>query len=81
MLAIKAIAICYKPYLKPEEAMIYCNLQHTALAERLQALAIYKNESGYYKRADLDLMMSGTTDRIPLPSQNVGGCPISKKAG
>jgi hypothetical protein len=23
---MKAVAICYKPYLKPEEAMIYCNL-------------------------------------------------------
>lgn len=30
---VKAIAICYKPYLKPEEAMVYCNLGHTQLAK------------------------------------------------
>ena len=23
---MKAISICFKPFLKPEEAMIYCNL-------------------------------------------------------
>ena len=56
---LKAVAICHKPYLKPEEAMIYCNLGHTQLAKKLGALGIYKNASGYYKREDLDLMMSG----------------------
>lgn len=56
---LKAIAICYKPYLKPEEAMIYCNLGHTQLAKKLGELGIFKNESGYYKKDDLDLMMSG----------------------
>jgi len=56
---MKAIAICYKPYLKPEEAMIYCNLGHTQLAKRLGEFGIYKNTRGYYKREELDLMMSG----------------------
>ncbi len=26
---MRAVAICYKPYLKPEEALIYCNLGRT----------------------------------------------------
>jgi len=29
---MKAIALCFKPYLKPEEAMIYTNLGRTRLA-------------------------------------------------
>lgn len=58
---LKAVAICYKPYLKPEEAMIYCNLGHTQLAKKLGELGIFKNSSGYYKREDLDFMMSGNT--------------------
>ncbi len=56
---MKAIALCYKPYLKPNEAMIYCNLQHSQLAKRLLEWGIFKNESGYYARADLDRMMAG----------------------
>ena len=56
---MKAIALCYKPYLKPAEAMIYCNLEHTQLAKKLGELGFYKSESGYYKREDLDIMMSG----------------------
>ena len=31
---MKAIAICHKPYLKPEEAMVYCNLGRTQLAKK-----------------------------------------------
>jgi hypothetical protein len=61
---LKAIAICYKPYLKPEEAMIYCNLGHTQLAKKLSECGIYKNSSGYYKKEDLDLMMSGTSSKL-----------------
>lgn len=56
---MKAIAICYKPYLKPEEAMIYCNLGHTQLAKKLGESGIYKTPAGYYKKEDLDLMMLG----------------------
>lgn len=59
---LKAIAICYKPYLKPEEAMIYCNLGSTQLLVKTRALGIYKNTSGYYKKEDLDMMMSGMTN-------------------
>jgi len=68
---MKAIAICFKPYLKPEEAMIYCNLEHTQFAKRTAGFGIYKNDSGYFKRAELDLMMSGIASRITeLQPQN-----------
>lgn len=56
---IRGVAICFKPYLKPEEAMIYCNLGHTQLAKRLSEFGVYKNVRGYYKREDLDMMMGG----------------------
>ncbi|HTN05148.1 hypothetical protein [Agriterribacter sp.] len=56
---MKAIAICHKPYLKPEEALIYCNLGRTQLAKKCDEFGVYKNSSGYFKREELDLMMSG----------------------
>jgi hypothetical protein len=31
---MKAVAICHKPFLKPEEAMIYCNLGRTQLSKK-----------------------------------------------
>ena len=56
---MKAVAICHKPYLKPEEAMIYCNLGRTQLLKKCDEFGIYKNNSGYFKRDELDSMMSG----------------------
>jgi hypothetical protein len=56
---MKAVAICHKPYLKPEEAMIYCNLGRTQLAKKCDEFGVYKNNSGYYTREELDLMMGG----------------------
>jgi hypothetical protein len=56
---MKAIAICFKPYLKPEEAMIYCNLGRTQLAKKCEEYGIFKNKNGYYKKEDLDLILSG----------------------
>ena len=56
---MKAIAICYKPYLKPEEAMIYCNLGRTQLTKKCGEYGIFKNNNGYYKKDDLDLILSG----------------------
>ena len=44
---MRAIAICYKPYLKPEEAMIYCNLGRTQLAKKCEEYGIYKNANEY----------------------------------
>ena len=56
---MKAIALCYKPYLKPEEAMIYCNLGRTQLNKKCDNYGIHKNESVYYSREDLNRMLSG----------------------
>ena len=71
-IVMKAVAICFKPYLKPEEAQIYCNLGRTQLAKRCEQHLLFKNESGYYKREDLDRMMSGQstplleTTKVPV---------------
>ena len=56
---MKAVAICHKPFLKPEEAMIYCNLGRTQLSKKCDEFGVYKNNSGYFNRQELDLMMSG----------------------
>lgn len=58
---MKAVALCFKQYLKPEEAMIYCNLERTRLASKCREYGICKNINGYYKREDLDLIVSGTS--------------------
>ena len=59
LLVMKAIALCFKPYLKPEEALIYCNIGRTQFAKNCEAHGVYKNKSGYYKKEDLDSMLSG----------------------
>ena len=59
LVAMKAIAICFKPFLKPEEAYIYCNLRHTQFIKKCEESRVYKNESGYYAKVDLDRMMAG----------------------
>lgn len=61
---MKAIAICFKPYLKPEEAMIYCNLGRTQLTKKCEEYGIFKNSNGYYKREELDLIFSGAPSKI-----------------
>jgi hypothetical protein len=63
---MKAIALCFKPYLKPEEAMIYCNLQRTRMALKFQEYGIYKTASGYYRKEDLDRFLSGELVKIDL---------------
>jgi hypothetical protein len=68
---MEAVVLCYKPYLKPEEAMIYCNLQRTQLAKRSGEFGIYKNNSGYYARIDLDKMMSGEPSQIELNANQI----------
>jgi hypothetical protein len=65
-IVMKAIALCYKPFLKPEEALIYCNLGRTQLSKKCDESSVYKNNAGYFKREDLDRMMSGE----PLPVTN-----------
>ena len=61
---MKAVAICHKPFLKPEEAMIYGNLGRTQLAKKCEEFGIYKNNSGYLKRQELDQMMAGDVSRL-----------------
>jgi len=59
LLVMRAIALCFKPYLKPEEALIYCNLGRTQFAKRCEEFGVYKNNAGYFKKEDLDRMLSG----------------------
>ncbi len=64
LIAMRAIAICFKPFLKPEEALIYCNLGRTQFAKNCDEFGLYKNTSGYFKREDLDKMLSGAPSLI-----------------
>jgi hypothetical protein len=66
-IVMKAVALCYKPFLKPEEAMIYCNLGRTQLSKKCEEYGIYKNDAGYLKREDLDKMLSG----VPSPKEQL----------
>ncbi len=69
---MKAVAICYKPFLKPEEARLYCNLGYTQLSKKLAEFGIHKNASGYYSKEDLDRMMRGdqlTLNKIKRPNR------------
>jgi hypothetical protein len=59
LIVMRAIALCFKPFLKPEEAYIYTNLGHTQFAKKCDEFGVYKNNSGYYKKEDLDKMLTG----------------------
>lgn len=61
---MRAVALCFKPYLKPEEALIYCNLGRTQFGKKCEEFAVFKNDGGYFKREELDRMMEG--GRSPL---------------
>ena len=80
----KAILICFKPYLKPDEAMLYCNLKRVQFLTRCREFGIQKNSSGYYSRDHLDKMLSGNyisltqkLDDLLKGSQNPGSAWIS----
>jgi len=68
LIAMRAIALCFKPFLKPEEALIYCNLGRTQFAKRCDQFGLYKNEAGYYKREEIDRMLEGK--RVELAENN-----------
>ncbi len=70
-LVMKAIALCFKPFLKPEEAYIYTNLEHSQFAKRCEAFGIFKTAGGYYKKQDLDDMMIGGSSRITEKAKNL----------
>lgn len=59
LIVMRAVALCFKPFLKPEEAYIYTNLGHTQFAKKCEEFGVYKNSSGYFKKEDLDKMLSG----------------------
>ncbi|RFM37052.1 hypothetical protein [Chitinophaga silvisoli] len=59
LIIMKAVAICFKPFLKPEEALIYTNLGRTQFAKKCEESGVYKNNSGYYKKDDIDKMLAG----------------------
>lgn len=59
IIVMKAVALCFKPFLKPEEALIYCNLARTQFAKKCEEFGVYKNNGGYFKKEDLDRMLSG----------------------
>ncbi len=59
LIAMRAIAICFKPYLKPEEALIYCNLGRTQFAKKCEEFGVFKNNAGYFNREEIDKMLSG----------------------
>jgi hypothetical protein len=59
LIVMRAIALCFKPYLKPEEASIYCNLGRTQMAKKFEEYGVYKNNAGYFKKEDIDRMLSG----------------------
>ena len=47
-----------------EEAMIYCNLGRTQLAKKCEECGVFKNSNGYYKRVELDMILSGAPSKI-----------------
>ncbi len=64
IVVMRAVAICFKPYLKPEEALIYCNLGRTQFAKKCEEFGVYKSNGGYYKKEDLDLICSGGPSKL-----------------
>lgn len=73
LVTMRAIAICFKPYLKPEEALIFCNLGRTHFARKCEEFGLFKNENGYYKREDIEKMLEG--EKVTVME------PINKKRG
>lgn len=59
LIAMRAIALCFKPFLKPEEACIYTNLGRTQFAKKCEEFGLFKNSNGYYKREDIEKMLAG----------------------
>lgn len=69
VIKMKAIALCFKPYLKPEEALIYCNLGRTQFAKKCDEYGIYKNNMGYFDREELNKLMGAKI--VPLAERQV----------
>lgn len=74
---MKAIALCFIEWLKPEEASIYTNLGRTALAKRCNEYGIKTNRNGYYSKMELDLIVSGAPTKYELASEKFRILPVS----
>ena len=59
MVVMRAVALCFKKFLKVEECLIYCNLGRTQFSKKCEEFGIYKNSMGYYRRDDIDKMLAG----------------------
>jgi hypothetical protein len=70
-IVMRAVVICYKPFLKPEEAMINCNLGRTQLCKKCNDFSVHKNSAGYLKREDLDRKMSGELSFIEQKANQI----------
>ena len=46
LIAMRAIALCFKPFLKPEEACIYTNLGRTQLVKKCEEFGFTKITMG-----------------------------------
>ncbi|TXJ29892.1 MAG: hypothetical protein E6Q24_01385 [Chitinophagaceae bacterium] len=68
---MKAIAICFKPFLKPEEALIYCNLERTQFSKKCEELGVFKNDGGYFSKEDLDLICRGGPSKYQASVKNI----------
>jgi len=66
IIAMRAIALCFNPFLKPEEACIYTNLGRTQFVKKYEAFGVYKNNNGYYKREDIDKMLAGEATLLKI---------------
>ena len=71
LVMMRAVALCYKPFLKPEEALIYTNLARTQFAKKCGEYGVYKTDSGYYKKEELDRMMAGERSSNTQAAKNL----------
>jgi hypothetical protein len=80
LLVLRAISICFKPYLKPEEALIYCNIGRTQFAKKCAEYGVYNTNSGYFRKEDLDRMLAGILPelKVSAPSQ-IGKSALAEK--
>ena len=50
--------------------MIYTNLGRTRLALKCEEYGVFKNDAGYFKKDDLDLIVSGGPTKYELAIQS-----------
>ena len=65
---MQALTIPHKQYLTVEEAQIYLGCSRNYVTQQAKRYGFYKNSNGYYKRSDLDLILSGAK---PVRIQNL----------